>query len=83
MSTVCYDINLDKGNPLAQSDARLLNITWAQYSSEWNSTLHAHRHAEMFFILSGSGVFQLQHDSCSMWRRTTSSSSTPAYSILS
>ena len=63
MSTVCYDINLDKGDPLAQSDARLLNITWAQYSSEWNSTMHAHRHAEMFFIMSGSGTFQLQRHS--------------------
>ena len=63
MSTVCYDINLDKGDPLAQSDARLLNITWAQYSSEWNSTMHAHRHAEMFFIMSGSGAFQLQRHS--------------------
>ena len=63
MSTVCYDINFDKGDPLAQSDARLLNITWAQYSSEWNSTMHAHRHAEMFFIMSGSGTFQLQRHS--------------------
>ena len=63
MSTVCYDRNLDKGDPLAQSDARLLNITWAQYSSEWNSTMHAHRHAEMFFIMSGSGTFQLQRHS--------------------
>lgn len=63
MSTVCYDINLDKGDPLAQSDARLLNITWAQYSSEWNSTMHAHRHAEMFFIMSGCGTFQLQRHS--------------------
>ena len=63
MSTVCYDINLDKGDPLAQSDARLLNITWAQYSSEWNSTMHAHRHGEMFFIMSGSGTFQLQRHS--------------------
>ena len=63
VSTVCYDINLDKGDPLAQSDARLLNITWAQYSSEWNSTMHAHRHAEMFFIMSGGGTFQLQRHS--------------------
>ena len=53
----------DYGGPLAQSGARLLNITWAQYSSEWNSTMHAHRHAEMFFIMSGSGTFQLQRHS--------------------
>lgn len=56
-----YDIGQDGGNPLAQSNARLLNITWAQYSSEWNSATHAHRHAEMFFILSGEGSFQLRH----------------------
>ena len=63
MSTVYYDINHEKSGPLAQSGARLLNITWAQYSSEWNSTMHAHRHAEMFFIMSGSGTFQLQRHS--------------------
>ncbi len=58
-----YNIKPDKDDPLENSGARLLNITWAQYSSEWNSTLHAHRHAEMFFILGGDGSFQLQHDS--------------------
>ena len=63
MSTVYYDINHEKSGPLAQSGAKLLNITWAQYSSEWNSTMHAHRHAEMFFIMSGSGSFQLQRHS--------------------
>ena len=57
MSTVYYDINHEKSDPLAQSGAKLLNITWAQYSSEWNSTMHAHRHAEMFFIMSGNGSF--------------------------
>ena len=60
MTNAYYDIKHDGGGPLSLSGAKLLNITWAQYSSEWNSTLHAHRHAEMFFILSGSGVFQLQ-----------------------
>ena len=59
MTNAYYDIKHDGGGPLSLSGAKLLNITWAQYSSEWNSTLHAHRHAEMFFILSGSGVFQL------------------------
>ena len=63
MSTVYYDINHEKSDPLAQSGAKLLNITWAQYSSEWNSTMHAHRHAEMFFIMSGNGSFQLQRHS--------------------
>lgn len=63
MSNTYYDIKPDKSDPLAQSVAKLLNITWAQYSSEWNSTMHAHRHAEMFFILNGTGSFQLQSHS--------------------
>ena len=63
MTNAYYDIKQDYGGPLAQSGARLLNITWAQYSSEWNSTTHAHRHAEMFFILSGEGVIELQRHS--------------------
>lgn len=60
MSNIYYDVKPGGSDPLAQSGARLRNITWAQYSSEWNSTIHAHRHAEMFFIMSGNGAFELQ-----------------------
>ena len=61
MTNTYYDIGRGEANPLEKSSARLLNITWAQYSSEWNSTLHAHRHAEMFFILGGDGRFEPRH----------------------
>ena len=38
---------------------RLLYVTSAQYSDEWNSTLHTHACAELFFITGGHGVFQV------------------------
>ena len=59
MTSNYYDIQQGKGNPLAQFQGRLLNVTWTQYSREWNSTMHTHRHAELFFVLGGQGSFQL------------------------
>ncbi len=61
MSTSCFDITQDARERQAAPRVRLLNITWAQYSREWNSTLHTHRHAEMFFVMEGEGSFQLRH----------------------
>lgn len=46
-----------------QSQAKLLYITCAQYSKEWNSTIHTHACAELFFVTAGRGRFQLQHES--------------------
>ena len=37
-------------------------ITWTHYSDEWNSTLHTHACAELFFITGGHGVFQVWQD---------------------
>ena len=59
MTSNYYDIHQERENPLAQFQGRLLNVTWTQYSREWNSTMHTHRHAELFFIISGQGSFQL------------------------
>ena len=48
----------DSGGPAEHP--RLLYVTCAQYSAEWNSTLHTHACAELFFITGGHGVFQVQ-----------------------
>lgn len=42
--------------------ARLLYVSRAQYSPEWNSTLHTHTCAELFFITGGSGTFQIRQE---------------------
>ena len=50
------------GQPDEAALPRLLYVTHAQYSTEWNSTLHTHACAELFFILSGHGSFWVQKD---------------------
>lgn len=41
---------------------RLLYISCAQYSEEWNSSLHTHACAELFFITRGHGTFQVREN---------------------
>lgn len=60
MSSHNYVIRPDESAPPLQSQAKLLNVAWAQYSREWNSSLHTHNHAELFFVMGGQGSFQLQ-----------------------
>lgn len=45
-----------------ESRARLSYVTWAQYSGDWNSSLHTHTCAELFFITRGHGVFQVRQE---------------------
>ncbi|MCI8910012.1 MAG: AraC family transcriptional regulator [Oscillibacter sp.] len=45
-----------------RSGARLLYVSYAQYSQEWNSALHTHGCAELFFITGGHGEFQVRQE---------------------
>lgn len=60
LSSQYYTIRQEETSSLPQSQAKLLSISWAQYSEEWNSSLHTHNHAELFFVIGGQGSFQLQ-----------------------
>lgn len=64
MST--YQYVLERGSRAPgrtdSSRARLLYVTYAHYSEEWNSTLHTHACAELFFITGGHGVFQVRQE---------------------
>ena len=53
-----------RGTPSLPPDGRirLLYAACANYSEEWNSTLHTHTCAEMFFITRGHGVFQVRRE---------------------
>ena len=53
MSTHYYSIHPDITDSLPDSSVQLLNLSWAQYSREWNSTLHTHPHTELFFADAG------------------------------
>lgn len=62
MSTHQYVLPQDPGVPDALSRIRLRYITATQYSEEWNSTLHSHSCAELFFITGGHGYIHIQQD---------------------
>lgn len=61
MSTKQYILPAEHTGP-APGGARLLYAARAQYSEEWNSTLHTHACAELFFVTGGHGTFQIRQD---------------------
>ena len=66
MSTSHHIFPQDSTPSPEQSRSRLLYITCAQYSQEWNSTIHTHSCAELFFVTAGRGRFQLMQESFSV-----------------
>lgn len=66
MSTHQYILESDvraSGAHGNSSHPRLLYVTYAHYSQEWRSQLHAHTCSEMFFITGGNGAFLIREDS--------------------
>lgn len=55
MSTNRYVMDSPAVTPVDRSVTKLLYLSIARYSAEWNSTLHAHPCAEVFFVTGGSG----------------------------
>ena len=58
MSTSRYVLDPLAVNPIDRSVTKLLYISIARYSAEWNSMLHTHPCAEVFFITDGSGFLR-------------------------
>lgn len=58
MSTSRYTLDSLAVTPIDRSAAKLLYISIARYSAEWNSTLHTHPCAEVFFVTEGSGYLR-------------------------
>lgn len=59
MSTNRYDLDVNAHGPLDRRATRLLYVTVTRYSEEWNSVLHTHPCAEVFFVTGGSGFLRL------------------------
>lgn len=55
MSTNRYVLDPPAVTPVDRSATKLLYLSIARYSAEWNSTLHTHPCAEVFFVTGGSG----------------------------
>ena len=44
-------------------DIRLLYISKSRYDRNWQSILHSHAFAELFYVIHGTGIFQTENDS--------------------
>lgn len=62
MSTQQYPLSSDEPGSAVFERARLLYVTCAQYSEEWNCAIHSHACTELFFITGGRGIIQLQDE---------------------
>ncbi len=63
MSSYQYSFSRTAAEPPSSRGApRLSYISKTQYSAEWNSNLHTHGCAELFFITDGHGRFRTQHE---------------------
>lgn len=58
MSTNRYVMEPPAVTPVDRSVTKLLYLSIARYSNEWNSTLHTHPCAEVFFVTDGSGYLR-------------------------
>lgn len=57
LATQQYTFRGDGAVSLSSGTSRLLYISHTQYSQDWNSSLHTHGCAEVFFITGGHGRF--------------------------
>ncbi len=60
MSLNRYDMGQQSAN--ARSSAKLLYISTAKYGGDWHSIPHAHRCAELFYVVGGRGRFRIEND---------------------
>ncbi len=63
MNSTHYIMPPATGVAAQEPGVKLLYVSCAQYSQEWNSTLHTHSCAELFYVTGGRGRFQLQEAS--------------------
>jgi len=62
LSSFQYSFSQDMSGPAVLGPPRLSYISKTQYSEEWNSNLHTHGCAELFFITDGHGRFRTQYE---------------------
>lgn len=61
MSHSRYILNIDNKDMLRQS-MKLLNVGSARYGGDWHSVPHTHSYAELFYVVSGKGLFQIDSE---------------------
>ena len=42
-------------------DSKLLYVTYSKFENDWSSLLHIHQFTELFYVIGGSGLFQVDN----------------------
>ena len=61
MSHSRYTLNIDNKDVIRKS-LKLLNVGSARYDGDWHSVPHTHHYAELFYVVSGKGLFQIDNE---------------------
>lgn len=61
MNGIRYDFD-NEAPRSGKIQPKLLYVSSARYSDDWHSTPHCHPCAELFYVLSGKGKFQIDND---------------------
>lgn len=61
MSHNRYILNINNKDAI-RSELKLLNVGSARYGGDWHSVPHTHHYAELFYVVSGRGLFQIENE---------------------
>lgn len=61
MSHNRYILNINNKDAI-RSGLKLLNVGSARYGGDWHSVPHTHHYAELFYVVSGRGLFQIENE---------------------
>ena len=54
-----YDLQTIETPPMDRKITKLLYVTTAKHGGDWNSMMHTHACAELFYVVGGSGQFKI------------------------
>ena len=61
MSHNRYILNINNKDAI-RNGLKLLNVSSARYDGGWHSVPHTHHYAELFYVVSGRGLFQIENE---------------------
>lgn len=60
MSTNRFTLEDMGASPIDRNKVKLLYVSTAKYGGDWHSTLHTHACTEIFYVVGGSGKFNIE-----------------------
>jgi AraC-like DNA-binding protein len=58
MSSTIFEF---KSTEINKINVKLLYISKSKYENDWHSTMHTHSFTELFYVVHGSGSFEIEH----------------------